>query len=53
MNIESINNSKVKAWAKLKEKKYRDSEQSFIIEGDHLLKEALKKRLSKRNYCSR
>ena len=47
MNIESINNSKVKAWAKLKEKKYRDSEQSFIIEGDHLLKEALKKGLVK------
>ena len=31
--------------AKLKEKKYRDSEQSFIIEGDHLLNEALKEGL--------
>lgn len=35
MKIESINNSKVKAWAKLKEKKYRDEENTFLVEGDH------------------
>ena len=43
MKIESINNPKVKYWLKLKEKKYRDLENLFIIEGDHLLNEALKK----------
>ena len=45
MKIESINNPKVKDWVKLKEKKYRDLNNKFIIEGDHLLKEALKKDL--------
>ncbi len=42
MQIESVNNPQVKAWMKLKEKKYRDSEDKFLIEGDHLLREALK-----------
>lgn len=42
MNIESINNPRVKNWVKLKEKKYRDQTSTFLIEGDHLLKEALK-----------
>lgn len=41
MIIESLNNSKVKAWAKLKEKKFRDEENSFLIEGDHLVECAL------------
>lgn len=43
MKIESINNSKVKAWAKLKEKKYRDEENTFLVEGDHLLNRAMVK----------
>jgi TrmH family RNA methyltransferase len=42
MKIESVQNAKVKEWNKLKEKKYRDQTSRFIIEGDHLLKEALK-----------
>ena len=37
MIIESLNNSKVKAWNKLKEKKFRDEENLFLIEGDHLV----------------
>lgn len=41
MKIESLNNDKVKYWCKLKEKKYRDLEGLFLIEGDHLLNEAL------------
>ena len=41
MIIESLNNSKVKAWNKLKEKKFRDEENSFLIEGDHLVECAL------------
>ena len=41
MKIESLGNSKVKNWAKLKSKKYRDEADLFLIEGDHLVKEAL------------
>ncbi len=47
MNIESINNPRVKEWVKLKEKKYRDKTNTFLIEGDHLLEEALKQNLVK------
>lgn len=43
MKIESINNDKVKRWAHLKEKKFREQENLFLVEGDHLVKEALKK----------
>ena len=41
MKIESLNNSNVKRWKNLLEKKYREQEGLFLIEGDHLLKEAL------------
>lgn len=41
MKIESINNPKVKEWMKLKEKKYRDASNLILIEGDHLLNEAM------------
>jgi TrmH family RNA methyltransferase len=42
MKIQSLSNSKIKEWNKLKEKKYRDEVGLFLIEGDHLIKEALK-----------
>ncbi len=42
MKIESLNNNKVKEWVKLQDKKYRDATNRFLIEGDHLLKEAMK-----------
>lgn len=42
MKIESINNDRVKRWAKLSNKKYRDEEGLFLIEGDHLVNEAIK-----------
>ena len=45
MKIESLTNAKVKIWNKLKEKKYRDETGLFLIEGDHLIKEALKKQM--------
>ncbi len=45
--IESIQNEKVKAWSKLKEKKTRDEEGLFLVEGDHLVEEALKYHLVK------
>ena len=47
MKIESLNNAKVKTWQKLKEKKYRDETNLFIIEGDHLIQEAKKKNIIK------
>lgn len=40
MLITSLTNAKVKQWVKYKEKKYRDLDQCFLIEGEHLLKEA-------------
>ncbi len=42
MDIKSINNKLVKDWNKLKLKKYRDISNTFLIEGDHLIKEAIK-----------
>lgn len=38
--IESINNEKIKKYAKLKDKKYREEMGLFIIEGEHLVNEA-------------
>lgn len=40
MEITSLSNQKVKEWAKLKEKKYRDRSGLFIVEGEHLVEEA-------------
>lgn len=36
----SLNNEKIKKIRKLKEKKYRDQTNLFLIEGEHLIKEA-------------
>lgn len=47
----SINNPKIKYLYKLKDKKFRDKEKSYIIEGDHLVKEALKRNIVKEIYC--
>ena len=47
MKIESLNNPKVKDWLKLQTKKYRDLTNTFLIEGNHLLEEALKTNLVK------
>lgn len=40
--IESVHNPKVKEWVKLHQKKYRQQQQQFIVEGEHLVEEALK-----------
>lgn len=40
MQITSASNAKVKQWMKYKEKKHRDQEQCFLIEGEHLIEEA-------------
>ena len=44
-NITSVNNNHIKELCKLKEKKYRDSTNTFLIEGEHLVYEAYKENL--------
>lgn len=45
MVITSLNNGYIKEINKLKEKKYRDITNKFLIEGEHLVNEAIKKGL--------
>lgn len=40
--IESVNNERIKKIAKLNDKKFQDIENKFIVEGKHLVEEALK-----------
>ena len=40
--IESINNEQIKEIRKLNDKKYRNESNLFLVEGDHLVKEAYK-----------
>ena len=42
MELTSVNNEKVKYWERLKNKKYRDIENLFLVESEHLVNEALK-----------
>ena len=42
MVITSLDNDKVKKYVRLKDKKYRDIENQFIVEGMHLVLEAYK-----------
>ncbi len=42
MEILSSNNVKVKTWQKYHIKKHRDKDNKFLIEGEHLIQEALK-----------
>ncbi len=41
-NITSVNNNHIKELCKLKEKKYRDNTNKYLIEGEHLIYEAYK-----------
>ena len=52
MEIKSLQNSKVKYWVSLNNKKNRDRDRVFIVEGDHLLKEAKNKNLLLQNKVS-
>lgn len=45
MIITSLKNEKVKYWYNLRNKKFRDQEKRFLIEGDHLINEARKQNL--------
>ncbi len=47
MKIESLANTRVKEWGKLKNKKNRDETGLFLVEGEHLIEEAKKKNLIK------
>lgn len=47
MIISSLNNDHIKEINKLKEKKYRDLTGTFLIEGEHLVSEAIKENLIK------
>ncbi len=48
MNITSLNNNRVKYYTKLlNSKKERDKEKLFIVEGDHLVEEAMKENVVK------
>ena len=42
MKITSLQNKQIIEWNKLKQKKYRDETNTFLIEGDHLINEAKK-----------
>ena len=42
MFYSSVNNQKIKELKRLSLKKYRDKENLFLVEGDHLVKEAYK-----------
>ncbi|MEF9921203.1 MAG: RNA methyltransferase [Erysipelotrichaceae bacterium] len=42
MEITSKNNDKVKQWVRYQEKKYRELDQMFLVEGTHLIEEAKK-----------
>ncbi|MEG1506761.1 MAG: RNA methyltransferase [Bacilli bacterium] len=42
MEITSLQNNKVKYWVSLSNKKVRDKEKVFLIEGNHLVSEAIK-----------
>lgn len=50
MLITSLTNNKIKEICKLKEKKYRDKTNTFLIEGPHLVEEAFKKNLLQEVY---
>lgn len=41
--IESVNNERIKAYAKLNDKKYRETSKLFLVEGEHLVAEAVKR----------
>lgn len=42
MIITSLDNNKIKKYLKLKNKKYRDEDKLFLVEGEHLVEEAIK-----------
>lgn len=50
MRYTSLENKKIKELKKLQRKKYRELTGSFIVEGDHLLKEAMKANMVKEIY---
>ena len=52
MIVTSVNNEYIKGLCKLKDKKYRDSTNLFLIEGEHLVNEAINEELVILEGCS-
>ncbi|MDF2668553.1 MAG: methyltransferase, TrmH family, partial [Paenibacillus sp.] len=44
LNIVSVNNDRVKQWSRLLDKKGRDQQGKFLVEGTHLVMEAIRSR---------
>ena len=42
MELTSIANPRVKQWSKYHDKKHREADQRFLVEGEHLIQEAMK-----------
>ena len=51
MIITSVNNEKIKEIKKLNDKKYRDLNNLFLVEGEHLAEEAYKNNCLKEIIC--
>ena len=51
--IESLNNEKIKFAFKLKQKKYRQSTGLFLVEGEHLVEEAIKSNHAKQIFTTK
>jgi len=50
--ITSLNNNKIKDYAKLLDKKYRDNTNLFLVEGEHLVNEAYQSNYLKEIICT-
>lgn len=51
--IQSLENEKVKEYLKLKQKKFRDQSDTYVIEGPHLIEMALAKNMVSRIYTTK
>lgn len=49
--IQSVNNEYIKTLTKLKQKKYREETKQFLVEGEHLVFEAIKNGYAKEVFC--
>lgn len=45
MEITSVANAKVKTWMKYHQKKHRDADGMFLVEGEHLIEEAIRAKI--------
>ena len=50
--VTSVNNKRIKEYSKLLDKKYRDNSDFFLVEGEHLVKEAYNSNLLEEVICT-